>query len=114
MPQSGRSAQRGGLSSLYGVSQAERSAIMSVTHYVALSLLVAAVTSTQPMPTGPAGLAPVQNSCQFSAGVGADRACGSEDNNNETSRPWFYPGWGVVVVPPGVDVGVGVGVGGAR
>ncbi len=86
---------------------------MSVTHYVALSLVVAA-TSIAPMPAG-TGLAPVQNSCQFSAGVGADQACGMQDNpnnNDDTSGRWLYPGIGVVVVPPGS--GVGVDIGGAR
>jgi hypothetical protein len=89
---------------------------MSVTHYVALSLLAAAVTSTQPMPTGSAGLAPVQNSCQFSAGVGADSVCGSENENDDNSSPWLNPGLGIVVAPPGngIGVGIGVGVGGAR
>ena len=89
---------------------------MSVIHYVALSLLVAA-TSTGPTPAG-AGLTPVQNSCQFSAGVGADQVCGTQDTNDDTPDRWLYPGIGVVVAPPGsgvgVGVGIGVGVGGAR
>ena len=95
---------------MHGVSPAGRSAIMSVTHYVALSLLVAAA-STAPLPAG-AGLTPVQNSCQFSAGVGADQVCGTQDNNDDNSDRLLYPGVGVVVVPR--RSGVGIVVGGAR